>query len=192
MNPYNMTISKSFTKIKRGLSVRSSALFETERPTPKPYRPTISLPLERPDYVDVSALSTRPRKHKASGWVVQPSSPVLSSGSSAHDSYPSSSGSSRASSLSRTSYESHDDAYVPSRNSEKKVSFSLGTTVIPQNSKRGSVGSSVYGAEDELPPPIEEDEEVLLKMGVYRFSAAEYIHEIQGTPMIMVDGKLYL
>jgi hypothetical protein len=66
------------------------------------------------------------------------------------------------------------------------------TTVIPQRAKRESVGSSLYGAEDELPPPIEEDEEMLLKMGVHRFSAAEYIREIEGTPMIIVDGKLYL
>jgi len=187
-----MTISKSFTKIKRGLSVRSSALFEAERPTAKAYRPTISLPLERPDHVDVSALSIRPRQDELSGWIVQPSSPVSSSSSSAHDSYLSSPGSSRASSWSRTSYESNDDGCFRSSNSDKKVSFSLGTTVIPQNKKRESVGSSVYGAEDELPPPIEEDEEVLLKMGVHRFSAAEYVREIQGTPMIIVDGKLYL
>ena len=188
-----MTMSKSFTKIKRGLSVRSSALFETERSTTaKAYRPTISLPLERPDYVEVTPLSIRPREHEMSSWTVQPTSPVSSSGSSAHDSYLSSPGFSRASSASRTSYDSHDDRYFPSSNSDKKVSFSADTTVIPRRKNRESVGSSLYGPEDELPPPIEEDEEILLKMGVHRFSAAEYIREIGGTPMIIVDGKLYL
>lgn len=192
-----MAIAKSFTKLKRGLSVRSSGMFETERSTAKPYRPTISLPLERPDYVEVSALSTRRRQTTASGWIVQPPSPVtssssVSSSSSVHNSYLSSPGSSRASSSSRTSYESNDDGYFPSTNSDKKVSFSVDTTVIPQRTKRESVGSSLYGAEDELPPPIEEDEDILLKMGVHRFSAAEYIREIEGTPMIIVNGKLYL
>ena len=187
-----MTISKSFTKIKRGFTVRSSTLFESETPA-KAYRPTISLPLERPDYVDVSGLRIRPREHeRGSGWNGQPSSPIPSSASSAHDSYVSSPGSSRASSFSRTSYDSRDYGYFPSNNSDKKVSFSAEMTVIPRRTSRESVGSSIYGPEDELPPPLEEDEEIMLKMGVHRFSAAEYIREIRGTPMIIVDGKLYL
>jgi len=55
-----------------------------------------------------------------------------------------------------------------------------------------STSSSVYGVEGELPPPIEEDDEIMHKIGKFRFSAAEYIQEIEGTPMILVDGKLYL
>jgi hypothetical protein len=34
--------------------------------------------------------------------------------------------------------------------------------------------------------------EELKRRGLLRFSAAEYIREIEGTPMILVDGKLYL
>lgn len=51
---------------------------------------------------------------------------------------------------------------------------------------------SEYYPEGELPPAFEEDEEILKRMGVNRFAAADYIQEIEGTPMILVDGKLYL
>jgi len=68
----------------------------------------------------------------------------------------------------------------------------MDTTVIPRRASATSTASSVYGAEGELPPPTEEDEEIMKKIGVHRFEAAEYIQEIEGTPMILVDGKLYL
>ena len=66
------------------------------------------------------------------------------------------------------------------------------TDEITTFSRRGSTSSSLYAAEGELPPPIEEDEEIMNKLGKFRFAAAEYIQEIEGTPMILVDGKLYL
>jgi hypothetical protein len=52
--------------------------------------------------------------------------------------------------------------------------------------------SSEYAEEGELPPPIEDDQEIMKRIGVNRFAAAEYIEEIEGTPMILVDGKLYI
>jgi len=156
-------------------------------------RPTISLPLERPDYVDeTQPLATRGQERAISGRKSvdsMPSTPA-SSVSSAHRSYVSSPASSRSSSFSRTSYESND-VYFP--RGEKKVSFSADTTIIPRKrDSSASIASSVYAAEGELPPPIEYDEGILRKMGKYRFAAAEYIREIEGTPMILVGGKLYL
>jgi hypothetical protein len=159
----------------------------------KKVRPTISLPLERPDYIDeTQPLATRNRGPATVGWKSVDSIPFTpaSSVSSAHRSYVSSPASSRSSSSSRTSYES-SDAYFP--RSEKKVSFSTDTTIIPRKrDSSASVASSVYAAEGELPPAIEYDEEILRKIGKYRFVAADYIREIEGTPMILVDGKLYL
>jgi hypothetical protein len=54
------------------------------------------------------------------------------------------------------------------------------------------MGSSLYAPEGKLPPPFTDDEDILAKIGVNRFAAAEYIEEIEGTPMILVEGKLYL
>jgi hypothetical protein len=75
---------------------------------------------------------------------------------------------------------------------DKKVSFSQDTQEIPRRESSTSVSSSVYIPDGELPPPLEEDEEISRLIGKLRFSAAEYIQEIEGTPMILVDGKLYL
>jgi len=160
---------------------------------PRTVRPKISLPLERPDYIhETQPLVIRNPKFAASGWKSVdsvPSTPA-SSVSSAHRSYVSSPGSSRSSSSSRTSYESSDGYF---QRGEKKVSFSADTTIIPRKrDSSASVASSVYAAEGELPPPLEYDQEILKKVGKYRFAAAEYIREIGGTPMILVDGKLYL
>ena len=54
------------------------------------------------------------------------------------------------------------------------------------------MAASLYAPEGELPPPFTDDEYILANIGVNRFAAAEYIEEIEGTPMILVDGKLYL
>lgn len=54
------------------------------------------------------------------------------------------------------------------------------------------MASSLYADEGMLPPPIEDDEHIQARIGKNRFAAAEYIREIEGTPMILVDGKLYL
>jgi hypothetical protein len=64
--------------------------------------------------------------------------------------------------------------------------------VLMRRDSDAGATSSEYGPEGELPPPFEEDESIRMKMGKYKFSAAEYICEIEGTPMILVDGKLYL
>jgi hypothetical protein len=74
---------------------------------------------------------------------------------------------------------------------EKRVSFQV-RKVIPRRASAASTDSSVYAADGELPPPFEDDEHIMQQMGKFRFSAAEYIQEIEGTPMILVDGKLYL
>ena len=181
-----MTLSSSFTKkIKRGFSIRSSTYFHSEKPVQKLFRPTISLPLERPD-------SSSAVEQSSAIWIPAkvPPSPTSSS-SSTHQSYSSSPSPSRSSSSSRTSYETGDGTHSPL---EKKVSFSERVTFsddtkVPQ---RKSASSSVYGPEGQLPPLIEDDEEISRKIGNSRFSAAEYIKEIEGTPMILVDGKLYL
>jgi hypothetical protein len=184
------TLARSFTrKLKRGLSLRASTIFESEKPFPKPVRPTISLPLERPDIDAATRLQAfHIREHSNCSWVAlvpSPTSPTSSS-SSMRQSVFSSPASSRASSSSRTSY--GDDSYFSPLHIEKKVSFTDEITSIP---RRGSTSSSLYAAEGELPPPIEEDE-IMNKLGKFRFAAAEYIQEIEGTPMILVDGKLYL
>jgi len=196
-SPSKMGLAKSFSnKIKRGLSIRSSsAVFESEKSLKSPFRPTISLPLERPEFVDAKEITTtHVQSYGGIGWktvdATPPSPTTSSTSSSAHQSYLSSPASSRGSTSSRTSYNSADDGYFPAM--EKKVSFSIDTTIIPRRDKTASVSSSVYGSEGELPPPIEDDEEIMQKMGELRFSAAEYIEEIEGTPMIIVDGKLYL
>jgi hypothetical protein len=38
---------------------------------------------------------------------------------------------------------------------------------------------------------LEDDEHIHAKIGVNRCAGAEYIEIIEGTPMILVDGKLY-
>lgn len=186
-----MTLSRSFTKkIKK--SIRSSTVFENEKPIKPPFRPIISLPLERPDFLDetpplqvqaYAKLGWRPIDHPPNS----PTSP--SSASSAHRSFLSSPATPRSSSDSQTLYNSGDH-YLPSVN--KKVSFSIDPRIIPRRNSSMSIGSSVYAAEGELPPPIEEDEDISHKIGKFRFSAAEYIKVIEGTPLLLVDGKLYL
>ena len=184
-----MTLTRSFTK-KFKQSIRSSSLFENEKPVQKPFRPTISLPLERPDFVQeteplhvqaYAMLGWKPTDHS----LHSPSS--SSSGSSARRSFLSSP---RASSDSQTSFNSGDH-YLSSVN-EKKVSFSIDTAIIPRRTRSASVGSSVYADEGELPPLMEEEEDISQRIGKFRFSAAEYIKEIEGTPLVLVDGKLYL
>lgn len=68
----------------------------------------------------------------------------------------------------------------------------MDTTIVPRRASAASTASSLYAEEGKLPPPAEEDEDLMQKIGVFRFAAAEYIQEIEGTPMILVDGKLYL
>jgi hypothetical protein len=187
-----MTLSRSLTK-KFKHSIRSSSLFENEKPVQKPYRPIISLPLERPDFVQ----ETEPLHVQAYAMLGYRSadyslhSPSSSfSSSSARRSFSSSPATPRASSDSQTSFSSGDH-YLPSVN-EKKVSFSIDTAIIPRRTRPASVGSSIYAAEGELPPPMEDEEDISQRIGKFRFSAAEYIKEIEGTPLILVDGKLYL
>ena len=187
-----MTLSRSFTnKIKKRIS---SSIFENEKPVKPPFRPTISLPLERPDFVyDTEPLSTHVHPHTVSEWKPTnhpPNSPTsFSSDSSAHRSFLSSPATPRTSSDSRTSFNSGGH-HFPSV--KKKVSFSIDTKIITRRTSSESVGSSVYASEGELPPPLEDDEDISQKIGKFRFSAAEYIKEIEGTPLILVDGRLYL
>src|SRR5579859_3592300 len=185
------TLARSFTKkLKRGFSVRASTIFESDTPSQKPLRPSISLPLERPDLDDVTrrqAYHIQEQSNCGSVVFVSPPTSPTASSSSMRQSILSSPALSRASSSSRTSY--GDDSYFPPLNIEKKVSFTDEITTTP---RRRSTSSSLYAAEGELPPPIEEDEETMNKLGKFRFAAADYIQEIEGTPMILVDGKLYL
>lgn len=188
-----MTLARSFTnKIKRGLTIRPSSVLETEEAIQKA-RPTISLPLERLYVIDeTKPLSSLIEEFDTSGWsLVNSISPSpTSSAPSSHKSYVSSPTPSRSSSSSATSYNSGEEYFPPS---EKKVSFSNDTKIILRHRESCvSVASSVYAAEGELPPPFEDDEEIMQKIGKFRFAAAEYIQEIKGTPMILVDGKLYL
>lgn len=189
-------------------SLRSS-VFETDKPTTRkqPFRPNISFPLERPaDFVDrrqgPEALSSHAQELVTSGWG-RVESPLMSPTYSTAPSSPyrrssfSSPASSRASSATpRTSYDSGDDFLgdVASSVSGKKVSFILAAKVIPHQHRgsTASLASSLYAEEGVLPPPIEDDEHIRSRIGKNRFSAAEYIREIEGTPMIIVDGKLYL
>lgn len=183
-----MTLARSLTtKLKRGLSIRSSTVLE------KPVRPTISLPLERStDEFAAGVIQAYSSQSKyTGGWVSSPPSPTSSTSSSHQSSF--SSPSSRASSSSRSSYNCGDDScFTTPLNFNKKVSFQVDTTVIPRRRSAISTASSVYAAEGELPAPPEEEGEIMKKIGVHRFEAAEYIQEIEGTPMILVDGKLYL
>jgi hypothetical protein len=193
------SLARSFTKsLKRGLSVRAPTIFESDKASQKPLRPTISLPLERPD-LDNAARQQASGIQESSdrGWVALASTPTspTSSASSARQSIFSSPASSRtssssASSSSRTSY--GEDSYFPPLNIQKKVTIMEPPTIIRRRDSCSSLSSSIYGAEGELPPPIEEDEETMQKLGKFRFAAAEYIQEIEGTPLILVDGKLYL
>jgi len=194
------SLARSFTKsLKRGLSVRASTIFESDKASQKPLRPTISLPLERPDLDNAARhqASSIGQESSNRGWVALASTPTspTSSASSARQSIFSSPASSRtssssASSSSRTSY--GEDSYFPPLNIQKKVSIMEPPTIIRRRDSCSSLSSSIYGAEGELPPPIEEDEQTMQKLGKYRFAAAEYIQEIEGTPLILVDGKLYL
>ena len=187
------TLARSLTKtLKRGFSVRASTIFESEKPSQKPARPTISLPLERPDLDSTTKYHASNIQASNSGWValVSPPPSPVSSSSSACQSIFSSPTSSRSSASSQTSY--GHDSYFPPLNIEKKVSFTDEATIISRRESCSSLSSSLYAAEGELPPPIEEDEEIMKKLGKFRFAAAEYIEEIEGTPMILVDGKLYL
>jgi hypothetical protein len=121
------------------------------------------------------------------------SSPPASPISSAASSHQFSPFSQRSSASSRTSFSSGCDEYFPAFN-DKKVSFAAEPT-RPLHIRRVSnlsTLSSEYAGEGELPPPFEDDEEIMKKIGLNRFAAAEYIQEIEGTPMILVDGKLYL
>jgi len=196
-----MALARSFTKkIKRGLAIRSSSVSEKEKAIQKAkFRPTISLPLELSNFLEetTQAFAIQAQDFPATGWKPvhsMPSSPTPSSSSSyssSNKSYMSTPDSSHASSSPRTSYESRDEYFAPP--SEKKVSFSIEPKIISRCRESSvSMASSVYGAEGELPPPIEDDEEMMKKIGKYRFAAAEYIQAIEGTPMILVDGKLYL
>jgi hypothetical protein len=191
-----MTFGRSITnRIKRGLTIRTSSLFESENSIQTPPRPTISLPLERQEYQDFESLAICVQGRTPSSWISlnsTPTSPTPSSSpSSLFQSYLSTP-SSRASSSSRTSCDSREDGCFPPLNIKKKSSSSSDTTKSPRRGSSSSVTSSVYGPEGKLPPPIEDDEEIAKRIGKFRFSAAEYIQEIQGTPMILVDGKLYL
>jgi len=184
-----MTLARSLTtKLKRGLSIRSSTVLE------KPVRPTISLPLERStdEFTADVIKAYSPQSKYTGGWVISsPPSPTSSTSYSHQSSF--SSPSSRASSSSRSSYNCGDDScFTTPLNFNKKVSFQVDTTVIPRRGSAISTASSVYAAEGELPAPPEEGGEIMKKIGVHRFEAAEYIQEIEGTPMILVDGKLYL
>jgi hypothetical protein len=183
-------------------NIRNS-VFEVEKPSTqkKPFRPTISLPLERPaDFIDrrQGPEAVIPHDLAESGWKPAespPMSPVYSttSSSSYRRSRTSSPASSRASSATpRTSYESGD--YYFGDAAGKKVSFRLEAKVIPLRTRgsTASLASSLYADEGVLPPPIEDDEHIQARIGRNRFAAAEYIREIEGTPMILVDGKLYL
>jgi len=183
-------------RLKRGLSHRASTLFDTgkfslqNKSQSQLPRLKISFPLERTD----NAQPTQTQESATSGWMVvstPPTSPT-SSGSSSPFQSPSSSVLSSASS--RTSYSSGFDGYFPSAGNEKKVTFAVEPTRPLSIGRRESVSSrasSEYAEEGELPPPIV-DGEIMNKIGVNRFAAAEYIKEIEGTPMILVDGKLYL
>jgi hypothetical protein len=177
-----MTLARSFTKkLKRGLSIRSSTILE------KPGRPTISLPLERLADDPTADVVKRHTLYQQDVAAVSPSSPTSSSSTAF-----SSPTSSRASSSSRSSYNSGDECYFTAPvKFEKRVSFQV-RKVIPRRASAASTDSSVYAADGELPPPFEDDEHIMQQMGKFRFSAAEYIQEIEGTPMILVDGKLYL
>ena len=174
--------------------MRSSANFENEKSVKPPFRPTISLPLERPDFVyETQPLAPHAHAYAMLGWKpieYPPHSPTsASSASSAHPSYLSSPATPRTSSDSRTSFNSGDHYF---RSVNKKVSFSIDTATIPRRTSSASVASSVYDSEGELPPPIEDDKDISHRIGKFRFSAAEYIKEIEGTPLILVDGKLYM
>src|SRR5436309_3217708 len=167
------SLARSFTKkLKRGLSVRASTIFESDTPSQKPLRPSISLPLERPDLHDATRRQAFHIQEQSNRGLVALVSPPTSpnSSSSMRQSIFSSPASSRASSSSRTSY--GDDSYFPPLNIQKKVSFS---DEITTTTRRRSTSSSLYAAEGELPPPIEEDEEIMNKLGKFRFAAAEYI-----------------
>jgi len=193
-----MPLARSMTKTFK--NIRNS-VFEVDKPSTqkKPFRPTISLPLERPaDFVDrrQGPEAVVPQDFAESGWKPiesPPMSPAYSTASSSsyRRSTASSPASSRASSATpRTSYES--DYFGDA--SGKNVSFSLDTKVIPLRTRAStsSLASSLYADEGVLPPPIEDDEHIQARIGKNRFAAAEYIREIEGTPMILVDGKLYL
>ena len=98
----------------------------------------------------------------------------------------------------RTSYDSCDsgDCYFGSTRASggKTVSFGSEEKVIRRRKREStaSFASSFYEEEGVLPPPIQDDKYIQSRIGKNRFSAAEYIREIGGTPMILVDGKLYL
>jgi hypothetical protein len=171
-------------------------MLRKKRAIQKPVRPKISLPLENPEFVDEKQqLGTLGEEMSTSLWkpveyMPTRPKPSVSLSPSSHKSFMSSPGSSRASSSSRTSYNSVDEYFSTA---EKKVSFSRNATIIPRSRESsGSTASSIYGAEGVLPPPIEDDGRTTLRIGRSRFAAAEYIREIEGTPMILVDGKLYL
>jgi len=188
------TLARSLTKrLTRSLSKRSSSMRSSAIAEP-PVRPTISLPLERsPDDSSDDVIKRHSRyQQERARWVVSPPSSPTSS-SSEQQSPMSSSPFSRSSTSSRSSYNSGDESYFTSPLTfEKKVSFREDTNIIPRRGSGESNTSSVYAAENQLPPATEEDEEIMAKIGEFRFAAAEYIREIEGTPMILVDGKLYL
>jgi len=204
-----MSIARSVTQ--RFRSLRSS-VFETDKPTSRkePIRPNISLPLERPaDFVDRRQGPEALPTHAAQEFITSPGSkPVLPSPPmspaysitfSSSSSYLSSRAMSRASSATpRTSYDSCDsgDSYFGSVRTSggKNVSFSPEGKVVRRRKRRSaaSCASSCYEEEGVLPPPIEDDKYIQSRIGKNRFAAAEYIREIEGTPMILVDGKLYL
>jgi len=202
-----MSLARSVTQ--RFKSLRSS-VFETDNPASRkqPVRPNISLPLERPaDFVDrrqgPEALPTHAAQEfiASLGWKTLVPSPPMSPAYTitSSSSYLSSRAMSRTSSATpRTSYDSYDsgDHYFGSYRASggKKVSFSAEGKDIRRRKRRSidSVASSCYEEEGVLPPPIEDDKYIRSKIGKNRFAAAEYIREIEGTPMIIVDGKLYL
>jgi hypothetical protein len=186
-----MTLARSLTKkIRRSLSIRTFSAPETEKSAKKKAsRPSISFPINQPITIDrAPSIILEGIPEVADSDEPSPSSGDSSqSVASPHPSYMSTR-SSRASSSSRTSYGAEDEGDV----SDKKVSFTKEIRIIPQPKSRQSLASSIYGEEGILPPPIEKEEEIKNGIGKFRFSAAEYIREIEGTPLILVDGKLYL
>ena len=202
-----MPLARTLTKkLKKGLSIRSSP--KQEDPPPSPYRPTISLPLELfPDSTPpLKIVPPTPRQSSASvprpsrtqstvtkgpvsptGWISSPPSPTTPTSSTSRQSL--------FDSPSSTSSRSSTESYFPKTSKERLVSFADAPIVLSRPTSSGSTSSSFYGnvhgdGNGNKEEMIEYEE--LKRRGLLRFSAAEYIREIEGTPMILVDGKLYL
>src|SRR5438045_5801172 len=115
-----MALARSLTKrIKHSLAYRPYTMLRKKRVIQKPVRPKISLPLQHPDFVDekqqLEPLGEEmpPSVWKPADYMPTRPKPSLPLSASSQKSDISSPGSSRASSSSRTSYNSVDEYFSP-------------------------------------------------------------------------------